>query len=226
LETGDLIGAAIVLLREFQEKNRLMVDAARLEQLNAELSAVQAELVRKNEELAESRATWERLAMTDPLTELANRRAFEERLREEIARFHRYGHTLTLLLMDVDLFKQYNDTFGHPAGDVVLHETAHLIRQSLREGDLVARYGGEEFVALLPQTGMETARLVAERIGAAVGYHPFEHRRITLSIGAAELSGNVTDAASLIASADKALYAAKQGGRNRVVFAHEVKEAG
>ena len=126
---------------DLEEKNRQAVDhSAQIEQLNDDLEAVQAELIRSNRELVESKALWERLAVTDTMTELANRRAFEERLREEIARAQRYSYPFLLLMLDVDDFKGYNDTLGHPAGDQVLREIATAMRETVREGDLVARY--------------------------------------------------------------------------------------
>jgi diguanylate cyclase (GGDEF)-like protein len=204
---------------DLEGKNRQALDhTAQLEQLNDELQAVQAELIRNNRELIESKALWERLAITDTMTEIANHRAFQERLREEIARAQRYSYPFILLMLDVDDFKPYNDTYGHPAGDQVLRAIASVMRESVREGDLVARYGGEEFAALLPQTDTRHGRIVAERIREAVERYSFAHRNVTLSIGAAEFATDGPDAEALIYSADRALYAAKRAGRNRVIF--------
>ena len=212
---------------DLEEKNRQAVDhSAQIEQLNDDLEAVQAELIRSNRELVESKALWERLAVTDTMTELANRRAFEERLREEIARAQRYSYPFLLLMLDVDDFKGYNDTLGHPAGDQVLREIATAMRETVREGDLVARYGGEEFAALLPQTDARQGRVVAERIRDAIERHTFPHRRVTVSIGAAEFADDGSDAETLIDSADRALFVAKRGGRNRVVFIQDVLPRG
>jgi diguanylate cyclase (GGDEF)-like protein len=243
LQTGVLIAGAVVLLgylvfqvvvnrentrqyrtlldayTDLEERNRKALDrTAQLEQLNDELQAVQAELIRSNRELIESRALWERLAITDAMTEIANHRAFQERLREEIARAQRYGYRFILLMMDVDHFKQYNDQFGHPRGDQVLRRVAALLRETVREGDLVARYGGEEFTALLPQTDAKQGMVVAERIRSAVERDRFDGRAITISVGAAEFPVDGADAETLIARADNALYLAKNRGRNRVVF--------
>ena len=210
-----------------EEKNRQAVDhTAQLEQFNDELEAVQTELIRSNRELSESKAIWERLAVTDTMTELANRRAFMERLREEIARAQRYSYPFLMLMLDVDDFKGYNDTFGHPAGDIVLREIAEVMRETVREGDLVARYGGEEFAALLPQTDSRQGRIVAERIRDAVERHSFPNRRITVSIGAAEFELDGADAESIIDSSDRALFVAKRSGRNRVVFIQDVLPRG
>ncbi len=206
-----------------EEKSRQTLDnMARLEQTNDELEAVQAELIRNNRGLAESTALWERLAVTDTMTELANRRAFQERLREEISRAQRYHYPFLVFMLDVDDFKTYNDTLGHPAGDQVLRDIAGIMRDIVREGDLVARYGGEEFVVLLPQTDTRQGRVVAERLRDAVARHQFPHRKVTVSIGAAEYDKDGTDTEGLIDGADRALYIAKRAGRNRVVFIQDI----
>lgn len=189
-----------------------------LEQAYDALWEKHEELIKFNQEVSESRALWENLAATDAMTGIANHRAFQAKLREEIARAQRYDYSLILLMLDVDRFKPYNDAFGHPAGDQVLREIAGLLRDTVREGDFVARYGGEEFAALLPQTDLESGRRVAERIRAVVEAHSFAHRPITLSIGAAEFFRNGNSEEELLSSADRALYAAKNQGRNQVVF--------
>ncbi|HBY98339.1 MAG: sensor domain-containing diguanylate cyclase [Ardenticatenaceae bacterium] len=163
-----------------------------------------------------------RLATTDPLTGLANRRVLEERLADEFRRARRYEHALTLIMTDLDHFKVYNDTHGHPAGDVVLRELAILLQGSVRETDLVARYGGEEFVILLPETARAAALVVGEKIRAAVEQHPFAHRetqpsgRLTISVGVATFPEGLEQPETLLHSADRALYQAKAMGRNRV----------
>jgi diguanylate cyclase (GGDEF)-like protein len=187
-----------------------------------ELEAVQAELIRSCRELTDAKEDWERLATTDSVTELANRRAFHDRLREEIARAQRYSYPFLLLMLDIDNFKSYNDTLGHPVGDQVLRAVAQVLRDTVREGDLVARYGGEEFSAILPLTGANQGRVVAERLREAVERHEFPHRRITVSIGAAEFDADASDAEGLIQSADRALYAAKAAGKNLVVFIQDL----
>jgi diguanylate cyclase (GGDEF)-like protein len=225
-ENSGLLRSLQDAYRDLEIKNRQALEhTAQLEQLNDELQAVQSELVRNNRELVESKALWERLAITDTMTEIANHRAFQERLREEIARAQRYSYPFILLMLDVDDFKPYNDTYGHPAGDQVLRGIATVMRETVREGDLVARYGGEEFAALLPQTDSRHGRIVAERIRDAVERHVFSHRAVTLSIGAAEFSVDGADAETLIDSADRALYSAKRAGRNRVVFVQDIGSA-
>jgi diguanylate cyclase (GGDEF)-like protein len=122
-------------------------------------------------------------------------------------------------MADVDEFKKYNDAFGHPAGDEVLKKVATILLSSTRSVDCTARYGGEEFAVLLTGTGGDVANEVAERIRARVEAHEFAGRKITLSIGIAEFPENGQTADDVISSADEALYAAKRGGRNRVIRA-------
>ena len=164
----------------------------------------------------------QRLATTDPLTGLANRRVFEQRLMEEARRARRYRRPLALIMADLDRFKVYNDTFGHPAGDAVLQEVASLLQANVRKTDLVARYGGEEFAILLPETSAAGALAVAEKIRVAVENHPFPRRetlpggRLTISLGIAAFPEEVDEPEALIQYADEALYRAKALGGNRV----------
>jgi len=167
--------------------------------------------------------------LTDALTGVHNRRYFEARCLEEVQAARRSQLPLVCLLLDVDHFKRINDTHGHPAGDAVLRYVARLIRAQLRGSDVVARYGGEEFVLLLPATPLSAALDTAERIRRVIAAQSMpvqtaEPLRISVSIGAALLpAGGEADAAAqaaaLVQRADQALYAAKQGGRNRVLAA-------
>lgn len=175
------------------------------EQLNEANEALRI----KNDEL-------ERLSVTDQLTGLYNRRRLMEVLEAEVNRAKRHQHPFALLIMDVDHFKKFNDAHGHLAGDRVLAGVAEVMRETTREIDTTARYGGEEFVAVLPETGLEAAVEVAERIRLTLASRIFEGRRVTLSIGAAEFPNHGDDAQRLIAAADAALYRAKDAGRNRV----------
>ncbi|HZW47863.1 MAG TPA: diguanylate cyclase, partial [Microvirga sp.] len=170
------------------------------------------------------------LATTDGLTGLANRRTFDSRLEIEWLRASRDGTSLSLLLIDVDQFKAYNDIYGHQQGDECLRRVAGTIADGLRRpGDFVARYGGEEIVVLLPDTDVEGAAKVAEKIRAAVEALAMHHEAnapsytLTISIGsvtqAPAFERSHTDPARLINMADKALYQAKQNGRNRVAIA-------
>jgi diguanylate cyclase (GGDEF)-like protein/PAS domain S-box-containing protein len=217
----------------------IRTDITELRRTQLELETAHEQLARSNEELA-------RLAAFDSLTGLANRRRFDEALLQAWRGARREREPLSLLMMDVDHFKQFNDAYGHPAGDACLRRVAMALRGvSRRPGDLVARWGGEEFAMLLPRTDAEGARVVAELVRRAVWQLAIEHRhgvqqRVTLSVGlhallpapAAAAAGDEgdTDAAAradeaagpgptlaaLVAGADRALYAAKQGGRNRV----------
>lgn len=190
---------------------------------NEELQSVQEELQAQNEELVESRALLadqnERLASlatTDGLTGIKNRRTFQEKLEEDFKYSVRYDAPLALILLDVDKFKSYNDTFGHPAGDAVLKEVAAILSQCARETDFVARYGGEEFVVILPQTDPADAVDVAERLRAGIEAGDWIERPVTASFGVANIGDGASTPADLISQADEALYMSKENGRNRV----------
>lgn len=161
------------------------------------------------------------LSMTDSLTEISNRRAFDTRLDEEIARTHRYNEALTLIMVDVDLFKNYNDSYGHLAGDMVLQIVAQLLRQYARPIDMVARYGGEEFALLLPNTDLANGIIAAERLRHIIASYDWPHQPITASFGVASSSGSATQADILQHQADTALYQAKIK-RNDVQALYEV----
>ncbi len=195
-------------------------------QQNRELIATQAELNRRNDQLREQQEQLrvaneqlQALATTDGLTGLKNHRSFKERLEDEFQRSSRYHLPLSLLLLDVDHFKSFNDTHGHPAGDEVLKRVANLLTETTRNTDFVARYGGEEFAVLLPFTHQQAAVTLAERMRAAIEDGPWELRKITASLGVATLNADTLSAAGLLASADTALYRSKEQGRNRVTHA-------
>jgi len=204
--------------------------------LIADLRKERAALKRKQEELQQTvreqtqklRHANERLhklAISDGLTGLYNHRYFQDRWRREVQLARRYDEPLSLMILDVDFFKNYNDTMGHPQGDVLLKELAMLLLRSVREVDLVARYGGEEFVIVLPKSRKVNAVVLAERVRALVGQHSFPHRdvqpggRVTVSVGVASYPEDGDDAGEVIVAADKALYRAKDGGRDQVVAA-------
>jgi diguanylate cyclase (GGDEF)-like protein len=156
------------------------------------------------------------LAAIDGLTQLRNRRAFEERMEDETRRFRRHGNEVSLVLLDIDHFKSFNDTFGHPKGDEVLRGVGRLIRRSLRATDFAARYGGEEFAIILPNTDLAGALIVAEQLRRAIESATWEDRAITASIGVATMCEEVSTAEDLVDYADRALYRSKQAGRNCV----------
>ncbi|NNE67153.1 MAG: diguanylate cyclase [Pyrinomonadaceae bacterium] len=160
---------------------------------------------------------FEQLSVTDPLTGLLNRRYLEERLDEEIKRSARHGYPMSFMMIDVDDFKSYNDQFLHPEGDKALKIVGHCLRETLRGADVAARYGGEEFSILLPQTTLEEAETIAERIRSSIESAEFPHRQVTVSIGIATLAGSIDSVEKLVECADKALFKAKKEGKNQVI---------
>jgi diguanylate cyclase (GGDEF)-like protein len=161
------------------------------------------------------------VASHDVLTSLHNRRAFNDALERAVAREDRQGGHFALLLLDIDRFKKLNDTYGHPAGDAALRNTAQLLTHHLRKSDLAARFGGEEFAVLCASTDAAGAHHLAEKVRGEVerGRLVFDGARlsVTVSIGVAVWPEDGRDPGALVAAADRALYAAKEGGRNRVV---------
>ena len=169
--------------------------------------------------LRASRTELERLTVTDPLTGLFNRLRMMETLDNEVRRSRRLHHSFSIMMADVDLFKQYNDAHGHQAGDVVLKRIATIVREATRDVDYVARYGGEEFLIAMPETDVAAANEVAERIRARVEGERLPAGAIRLSIGVAVFPEHGDSPDGLIAAADAALYQAKRAGGNRVVAA-------
>jgi diguanylate cyclase (GGDEF)-like protein len=158
------------------------------------------------------------LSRTDPLTGLRNRRAFLEAIEAELNRTSRSGLPTSLVLLDVDHFKPFNDEFGHPAGDNALQQVARILTNNSRSSDTVARYGGEEFGIVLPATSLEGAEILAERLRRAVEEGPWKQRPITASFGLAT-GPDAATTDDLVRVADEALYVAKRAGRNRVAAA-------
>ncbi len=171
----------------------------------------------------------ERLATIDGLTSLANRRTFQARAAQALAQARRYGRACAVLITDIDHFKAVNDTYGHPAGDVVLRGVAQMLREQARDTDVVARYGGEEFAVVMPETDLRGAQVIAERLREAVAARTFATElgpvRVTLSVGLAASPQDGTDMDALVQLADGCLYQAKREGRNRVVTAEGLRPA-
>lgn len=209
-----VVGGALILIRQ---------DATRLQKAEHSLRINQKRLEEANTRL-------QRLATEDGLTGIANRRMFDVQLSEEWKRARRSHQPLSLILLDVDHFKKFNDSFGHQRGDECLIEVARVLRESCRRpADLVARYGGEEFAALLPETELEGAKRIAERIRAAVveleiANPQAPHGFITVSLGlvSARYGNEWQGTSQIIEAADQELYRAKQRGRNQVSAAEEL----
>jgi diguanylate cyclase (GGDEF)-like protein len=204
---GHAIGTLCVLdtkpNRLNEQARQALISLARQASAQLELRRVVAEL--------------ESQSLIDPLTGVYNRRGFDRVLRQEWTYHARQIAPLSLLMLDADYFKSFNDAFGHPAGDVALKHLVRAVKQSLRPGDFVARFGGEEFCVLLQNTNEREAAQAAERIRAGVNGQQWLHRAVTVSVGVATvLPSETTDRFALIARADQALYTAKSDGRNRV----------
>ncbi|KPL19844.1 MAG: hypothetical protein AMJ92_01380 [candidate division Zixibacteria bacterium SM23_81] len=161
-------------------------------------------------------------SITDGLTKLFNHRHFQERLRDEESRSHRHHRSFSVIMLDIDFFKHYNDVCGHPTGDKILRIIAQLIKAEIRDIDILARYGGEEFAIILTETNKMGAWKVAERIRKKIGDYKFPHgqlqpqKRLTVSIGVASYPEDADNGKDLVERADEALYTAKKSGRNQV----------
>ncbi len=217
---GDALGAlcvaAPVARALSSEQEHALAALARQVMGQLELRRAVMRLEAQQQQLESANALLAVQSATDPLTGLKNRRAFQERLEAEVGRARRYGVPLSLLILDVDHFKGYNDAFGHPAGDEVLRRVSALLLGTTRSDDLVARYGGEEFVILLPETELRGALRLAARCRQAVEAADMPGRSVTLSVGVATLTADMPGGDELLAAADCALYGAKRGGRNCV----------
>lgn len=221
LRAGDvLIGALVIASSNYRE---LM--PSEMERL--QVIGNQASLALQNSLLHEE---LERLSVTDRLTELYNHGYFQERLEEEIGRATRFGHEVSLIMLDIDDFKEFNDTFGHPHGDRVLRAVASAIKENLREMDVAARYGGEEFVVVLPETDSGGAIQVGERIREHISGVEFTggeglppvHR--TVSVGVATFPHHAASPSELIEAADQAMFLAKRRGKNQSAHAGELQQ--
>ncbi|MBC7076044.1 MAG: GGDEF domain-containing protein [Syntrophomonadaceae bacterium] len=191
-----------------------------LKKARGKINQYARELEQKNQELKELLQRVEQLAMNDYLTGVYNRRSAVELIQKELARSQREGKSFSILMADIDDFKQVNDRYGHECGDYVLKRVAGLIREASRQYDVVARWGGEEFLLMLPRTQLEEAKIVAERIRALVARQVFSYQgfsfSVTLTIGVAGfLPGDDVD--GLIRRADKFMYLGKKREKNQVV---------
>jgi len=196
-----------------------VIKPVRLEELMLRLRRVLNER-QLTEERIRMMEKLQKLAITDGLTKLYNSRSFYSQLELEVDRFNRYRHPLSLLLLDIDNFKLYNDTYGHLEGDKILVRFSQIIKSCLRANDSAYRYGGEEFTVILPETGGERAKLVAQRIRKSLEAENFMPKpgkevKITISIGVTQYFAK-EELSSFIQRADKAMYLSKQSGRNRV----------
>lgn len=185
--------------------------------------------LRKNERtLNELNRRFFDLSIRDDLTDVYNRRYLYEKLEEEIKRSERYRTVLSLIMLDIDYFRHFNDTHGHQVEDSVLRDVALLLRNNVREQDLVARYGGEEFSIILPETGKQVAGKLAERIRGSLSVQAFHFKetlqsgKLTISLGVATFPEDAKSLNALVETADRALYKAKENGRNGVELVGEV----
>jgi diguanylate cyclase (GGDEF)-like protein len=204
-----------------------LVDVAK-KQMN-ELKEYSEKVELLNNKLTEANQRLRQISIEDSLSGLYNRRYFDDRIGHEISRTKRFGRDLALMMIDIDFFKQYNDDTGHPIGDKALASIGTIIRNSVRETDLPFRYGGDEFAIILPETDIESAAFVAERIRSEVERYRFQKEPaesespLTVSVGVSMLGRGCSTAEEFVSTADKALYRAKSAGRNKVIAYSETE---
>lgn len=220
-------GAFDYILKPFEDLE-VVVDAAKRAMAN--LSAIRKQkylltrLSRQNEELGTLNRKFRVMAISDGLTGLFNHRHAQDRLVEEFDRAKNFGRDLSVLFMDLDHFKYYNDSHGHQAGDQILQLLGAILKEMAGDSDVVARWGGEEFIIIAPETDADHACTLAEDIRLRVAEYDFPHAgnqplgRISVSIGVATTSATIADVESLVRQADNGAYHAKETGRNRAVF--------
>jgi diguanylate cyclase (GGDEF)-like protein len=214
--THQQIEALKVLSREVVVQLELRRSINTLEKSALEQDEYVDQLQAYQLELEKVKSEFETQSLTDALTEIGNRRAFDARLEEEFLRARRYKVDCSLAMIDVDYFKQYNDVFGHLAGDEVLKLVATLLKSDTRTHDHLARYGGEEFAIILPNTNLKGALVMGERFRRTIERAAWKHRKITISVGIASLHAGLSTSIELLNESDRALYRSKQHGRNRV----------
>ena len=215
--TGEQVDALRVLAREVIEQFDLRRSITTLEQSVFKKEKYIDQLQEYQRELEKVRADFENQSLTDPLTGISNRRAFDTRFEEEFLRAQRYKVACSLILLDIDHFKQYNDTYGHTAGDEALKAVGILLKADVRIHDMVARYGGEEFAVILPNTDIKGAMVMGERFRRSIQRATWKHAQLTISVGVASLHAGLQKPADLLAASDAALYQAKHSGRNTVI---------
>lgn len=220
----NLVLSKMTTIKAALEAKRI-ADAKELKIANARLGALQEKIQKVRLEIDQVQQQAKKLEkeiLQDPLTGVNNRRAYEKKIQEEFQRFERYGQVFSLLLFDVDRFKDVNDRFGHTAGDRCLKEISARVREIIRVSDFIARYGGDEFVILLPGTGRDSLDALAEKVRGAVERLRFLYQGLpidlSLSLGGTEVSRADSDVESLFNRADNALFQAKKAGRNRAVI--------
>jgi diguanylate cyclase (GGDEF)-like protein len=213
---GDLLGLFVML-----SDKRDFLDSVQINLLEVLCNQASAAIAN-----AKLHAEIEKLATTDGLTGLFNHRWFQEKLSEELKRMDRYSLPVSLIFTDIDYFKKVNDTYGHPAGDLILKEVSGIIRKEIRDVDIPARYGGEEFAVILPGTDSEGCKNIAERLRTAVMARTFSadgrELKVTISIGIATAPADAKSKEELIEKADQALYNAKHNGRNQTVSCGDI----
>jgi two-component system cell cycle response regulator len=216
---GNLGGISVCLDVTDRNKGRRLIEeqVATINQYTVELQHERQSLMAANERLG-------RLALTDGLTNLWNHRHFQEQLSRVCKDISRRRRPISLVMVDVDLFKQYNDNYGHPAGDAVLKAVAGVLKETTREGCEAARYGGEEFVLFLDDTTEEAAMAVAERLRAAIAEYDWPESPVTASFGVSTSYDLDPKPEELISNADEALYASKLAGRNCVTHYYRLVE--
>lgn len=231
VKAGDYLFAIPIVVEKNLERWRTKQENLRLSaKLNETLEQVQV----KNQQLEDAVSKLETMAATDPLTGLANRRSFARALDRAFAEATRHGQDLTCIMIDLDGFKQLNDSLGHQKGDLMLQRAARVLEANCRRSDVAGRFGGDEFIVLLPQTDRWTAMQVAQRISeefahtaeAELGQTGFD-QRLTMSMGLATVCLScATNSAQLIAHADHALYCAKQAGKTRLMVYEPMRLTG
>ena len=216
------MGKRIDYEQEIRFAKRQIEDAFReKDQALEELQQLHLEIEQKQKELIELNIGLEKLAMTDKLTGLKNRRFFHKKLEELILLFENYNKPFSICVIDIDFFKKVNDTWGHQTGDKVLVQLAIIAESTVRKKDTIVRYGGEEFIIILPQTTIGESKIEAEKLRAAIEDATWETGKITVSIGISTFTLEDNES-TIIEKADQALYASKENGRNCVTHVEDM----